>query len=32
MFWYGFVIGCLLVIVAEITGIIVYALKGGKKK
>ena len=32
MFWYGFTVGCLAVIVAEITGIIVYANKRGNKK
>ena len=30
MFWNGFTVGCLAVIVAEIFGIIVYAVKRGK--
>jgi hypothetical protein len=30
MFWNGFAVGCLAVIVAEIIGIIVYAVKRGK--
>ena len=32
MFWYGFTVGCLAVIIAEISGMIVYAIKRGKKK
>lgn len=31
MFWYGFSVGCLAIIVAEIIGIIVYAIKKTKK-
>lgn len=30
MFWNGFAIGCLTVIVAEIIGIIIYAVKRRK--
>lgn len=30
MFWSGFAVGCLAVIVAEIGGIIAYAFKRGK--
>ena len=29
MFWYGFTVGCFAVIVAEVVGIIVYAIKNG---
>ena len=32
MFWSGFATGCLSVIVAEIIGIIAYAIKRRKKK
>lgn len=31
MFWYGFSVGCLAIIVAEIGGIIAYAIKKTKK-
>ena len=30
MFWSGFAVGCLAVLVAEIIGIVAYALKRGK--
>ena len=29
MFWYGFTVGCFAVIIAEISGMIVYAIKRG---
>ena len=32
MFLFGFVVGCLTIIVAEVAGIIVYAVKRSKKK
>ena len=32
MFWYGFTVGCLAIILAEIVGILAYAIKRGGKK
>lgn len=32
MFWHGFTVGCLAVILAEIVGVMVYAIKKGGDK
>ena len=32
MFWLGFGIGAYTIIIAEFTALIVYAIKGGRKK